>query len=243
MTGGIDLSVGSVAAFSSVVAGDAEPARAPRGAAGRRCRRARRRRPQRLLACSRCGIPPFIATLATMLAAKGGGADARAATSTVAGRLGEQLHGARDEQARSAFLPWTIVVAGLVVLAAWFVLEHTSLGRTVLAVGGSAEARAADGAEDRRAPSGSSTPLAAPAPASPGCSSPRASAPDSRSRASAGSSRRSPRSSSAARCSPAAWARFPRRSPARCCFGLVFNILNFENGLGVISLSAPTGRR
>jgi ribose transport system permease protein len=43
------------------------------------------------------------------------------------------------EKAFSIF-PWSIVVVGLIVIALWFVLEKTSLGRTVLAIGGGEDA-------------------------------------------------------------------------------------------------------
>ena len=137
MTGGIDLSVGSVAAFTSVCAAYLSPygievalpggvlAGAGIGAVNAFCVIVMR-------------IPPFIATLASMLGAKGGALVISGAQTvsvdwtsnfTVFG-MGKALD----------LLPWSIVAVMLVVLLAWAILEHTSLGRTVLAIGGSEEA-------------------------------------------------------------------------------------------------------
>lgn len=137
MTGGIDLSVGTVAALSSVVAALLSPhglvvALAAGVATG-------------LLAGSvnaalivGLRLPPFMATLASMLAAKGtalvisGRRTVPVDWSSGFTKLGMNKIG--------PLVPWTIVVALLVVLLAWWVLERTSLGRTVLAVGGNSEA-------------------------------------------------------------------------------------------------------
>lgn len=137
MTGGIDLSVGSVAAFASVVAAYLSP----EGLAVAL--------PGGVLAGMAFGalnaviiialrVPPFIATLATMLAAKGGALVLSGAQSVSVDwtsnftKLGMQ----------QAFgvLPWTIIIVALVAALAWLTLEHTSLGRTVLAVGGGEDA-------------------------------------------------------------------------------------------------------
>jgi len=148
MTGGIDLSVGSVAAFTSVCAAYLSPWGIEVGLPGG------------VLAGMAIGalnafviiamrVPPFIATLATMLAAKGG-ALVLAGNQTISvdwssnfTRLGMG----------SAFgvVPWTILIVLGVVAAAWIVLEHTSLGRTVLAVGGGEEASSLMGLEVDRA--------------------------------------------------------------------------------------------
>jgi ribose transport system permease protein len=48
-------------------------------------------------------------------------------------------------------LPWTILVALIIVVAAWVVIGRTSLGRTVLAIGGNAEAAHLMGLKTRRA--------------------------------------------------------------------------------------------
>ncbi|MDG4674862.1 ABC transporter permease [Shinella sp. 838] len=137
LTGGIDLSVGSVAAFTSVVAAYMSPygiqVALPCGVAtgvligilngffivGMR-------------------IPPFIATLATMLGAKGGaliisGAD------TIAVDWGSNFTRLGMESVFGLF-PWAILIVAAVAIAFWVLLEHSSLGRVVLAVGGSEDA-------------------------------------------------------------------------------------------------------
>lgn len=137
LTGGIDLSVGSVAAFTSVVAAYMSPygiqVALPGGVAtgvligilngffivGMR-------------------IPPFIATLATMLGAKGGaliisGAD------TIAVDWGSNFTRLGMESVFGLF-PWAILIVAAVAIAFWVLLEHSSLDRVVLAVGGSEDA-------------------------------------------------------------------------------------------------------
>ncbi|MCY6382184.1 ABC transporter permease [Hoeflea prorocentri] len=137
MTGGIDLSVGSVAAFTSVVAAYLSPygievalpggvlAGAAFGAINAFCIIAMR-------------IPPFIATLATMLAAKGG-ALVISGAQTISVDWGSNFTKLGMEKAFNV-VPWTIVIVALVAIVLWAVLEHTSLGRTVLAIGGSEDA-------------------------------------------------------------------------------------------------------
>ena len=71
MTGGIDLSVGSVAALSSVVAAYLSPYGLLPGLLGGLVRRAVWRARSTRLIITRLKILPFIATLATMLAASG----------------------------------------------------------------------------------------------------------------------------------------------------------------------------
>ncbi len=137
MTGGIDLSVGSVAAFTSVVAAYLSPwglqvampaaiaAGIALGGVNALCIVALR-------------IPPFIATLAMMLGAKGGAlviSDAQ----TVAVDWSSNFTRLGMERAVSV-LPWSIVVVIALVAVLWIVLERTSLGLTVLAIGGSEDA-------------------------------------------------------------------------------------------------------
>lgn len=137
ITGGIDLSVGSVAAFTSVVAAYLSPYGIEVAM------------PLAVLAGIAFGalnaffvivlhIPPFIATLATMLGAKGG-ALVISGAETIAVDWGSNFTKMGMEKAFSIF-PWSIVVVGLIVIALWFVLEKTSLGRTVLAIGGGEDA-------------------------------------------------------------------------------------------------------
>ncbi|WP_282077399.1 ABC transporter permease [Epibacterium ulvae] len=137
MTGGIDLSVGSVAAFTSVVAAYLSPygiqvALPGAVAAG--------------LAIGAINaffvvvmrIPPFIATLATMLGAKGG-ALVISGAQTISIDWSSNFTKLGLEKA-FGILPWTIVITALVVFGLWVLLEKTSLGRTVLAIGGGEDA-------------------------------------------------------------------------------------------------------
>lgn len=137
MTGGIDLSVGSVAAFASVIAAYLSPygllvaipgailAGVAFGAVNAFCIIAMR-------------IPPFIATLATMLAAKGG-ALVISGAQTIGVDWGSNFTKLGLEKAFGV-IPWTILIVAFVAFGLWLVLEKTSLGRTVLAIGGSEDA-------------------------------------------------------------------------------------------------------
>lgn len=137
MTGGIDLSVGSVAAFSSVCAAYLSPYGIEVALPGG------------VLAGAAIGglnafiiiamrVPPFIATLATMLAAKGG-ALVISGAQTISVDWTSNFTKLGMEKAFGV-LPWSIVVTMVVVVGGWVILERTSLGRTVLAIGGSEEA-------------------------------------------------------------------------------------------------------
>ncbi|MCP4381408.1 MAG: ABC transporter permease [Hyphomicrobiales bacterium] len=137
MTGGIDLSVGFVAAFSSVCAAYLSPYGIEVALPGG------------ILAGMAFGainafviiimrVPPFIATLATMLAAKGG-ALVISGAETISVDWGTNFTKFGMENA-FGILPWSIVAAVILAIAAWFILEQTSLGRTVLAIGGGDEA-------------------------------------------------------------------------------------------------------
>lgn len=139
MTGGIDLSVGSVAAFTSVVAAYLSPygiqlALPGAVAAGLAI--------GALNALFVVGmrIPPFIATLATMLGAKGG-ALVISGAETISVDW-ESNFTALGMKQIFGFMPWSIVITLLLVVLLWIVLERTSLGRTVLAVGGGEDASA-----------------------------------------------------------------------------------------------------
>ncbi len=148
LTGGIDLSVGSVAAFTSIVAAYASPhgiavalplavlAGLGFGAFNGFCIIALR-------------IPPFIATLATMLGAKGG-ALIIADRQTVAVDWSSDFTNLGMQKALGLF-PWAIVIVAGVAVVAWVVLERTALGRTVLAVGGGEDASVLMGLDVRRA--------------------------------------------------------------------------------------------
>jgi len=148
MTGGIDLSVGSVAAFSSVVAAYLSPyglavaipgavaAGMAFGAINSFCIIVLR-------------IPPFIATLATMLAAKGG-ALVISGAQTISVDWGSNFTKLGMGQA-FGLLPWAILIVIGLTIVLWIVLERTSLGRTVLAIGGSEDASQLMGLKVNRA--------------------------------------------------------------------------------------------
>ena len=135
-TGGIDLSVGAVAALGSVVSALASPSGEAAGlAAGAGAG----------LAVGlvngfvvvRLGIAPFIATLATMLGARGlallAAGDATVSASYESGftDFGQgDLFG----------FPVPAAVALAVYVLGWVLLERTAFGRTVLAIGGNEEA-------------------------------------------------------------------------------------------------------
>lgn len=234
MTGGIDLSVGTVAALSSVVAAllspfglvVALPAAVLTGLA---------------VGALNAGLivglrlPPFMATLASMLAAKG-------TALVVSDNRAVPVDWTSDFTALGMnkigpLVPWTIVVAGLVAFAAWHVLERTPLGRTVLAVGGNAEAAHLMGLKTRRALilvylfSGACAGLAGVFLAS-------------------GYGAGQPLEGAGWELAAIAsvvvggtlltggMGSVPATVAGALLFGLVFNLLNFENGKGVISLSA-----
>lgn len=137
MTGGIDLSVGSVVAFTSVIAAYLSPYGLEVAVPGS------------ILAGIGLGginafciislrIPPFIATLATMLGAKGG-ALVISGAETIGVDWSSNFTKLGMEKAFDT-IPWFILIAAFVALLLWVVLEKTSLGRTVLAIGGSEDA-------------------------------------------------------------------------------------------------------
>ncbi|MEY8099654.1 ABC transporter permease [Falsihalocynthiibacter sp. S25ZX9] len=148
ITGGIDLSVGSVAAFSSVIAAYLSPfglqVALPLavvvgmmfGAFNAFC-------------IIQLRIPPFIATLATMLGAKGG-ALVISGASTVAVDWGSNFTRMGMEKAFGLF-PWSIVIVAIVGILLWVILETTSLGRTILAIGGGEDASVLMGLKVNRA--------------------------------------------------------------------------------------------
>ena len=147
MTGGIDLSVGAVAALASVVAALLSPfgliVALPAGVltglfAGL------------LNAGMVTGmkLPPFMATLASMLAAKGA-ALWLSNNSTVPVDWTSDFTKLGMNKVFTVF-PITIIVALAVVIAAWIITERSSLGRTVLAIGGNAEAAHLMGLKTRR---------------------------------------------------------------------------------------------
>lgn len=234
LTGGIDLSVGSVAAFTSVVAAYLSPygieialpgavaAGLAFGAFNAIC-------------VTALGIPPFIATLATMIGAKGG-ALVISGAQTIAVDWGSNFTKLGMEKALN-IVPWTIVVVAVVVVVLWIILEKTSLGRTVLAVGGGEEASLMMGLNVNRAKffayalSGGCAGLAGVFLAS-------------------GFGAGQPLEGIGWELSAIAavvvggtlltggMGSIPATIAGALLLGLVFNILNFENGKGIISFSA-----
>lgn len=137
VTGGIDLSVGSVAAFASVVAAYLSPygliVALPAGVLAGLALGA-----VNAFAVVRLRVAPFIATLATMLAARGL-ALLLADNQTVSVDWGSDFTQLGMGRA-FGLLPWTIVLTFLVAVAGWVLLERTAFGRTALAIGGGEEA-------------------------------------------------------------------------------------------------------
>jgi ribose transport system permease protein len=137
MTGGIDLSVGSVAAFASVVAAYLSPyglqVALPGGVLAGMAFGA-----LNAFVIIAMRVPPFIATLASMLGAKGG-ALVLSGAETISIDWASNFT-ALGMQQLFGIIPWTIVIVALVAFLAWIVLEQTPLGRTVLAIGGSEDA-------------------------------------------------------------------------------------------------------
>ena len=94
-------------------------------------------------------LPPFVATLAAMLGSSG-------LALTVSDNRAVSVDWTSDFTALgmnkvAGLLPWTILVAAVVVAFAWFLFARTSLGRTLLAVGGNAEAAHLMGLKTTRA--------------------------------------------------------------------------------------------
>lgn len=234
MTGGIDLSVGSVAAFTSVVAAYLSPygieVALPGGVLAGMAFGA-----INAFVIIAMRVPPFIATLATMLGAKGG-ALVLSGAETIAVDWGSNFTKLGLGKAFD-ILPWSIVIVGAVAIIAWLILERTSLGRTVLAVGGSEEASTLMGLRVNRAKafvyifSGACAGLAGVILAS-------------------GFGAGQPLEGIGWELSAIAsvvvggtlltggLGSIPATVAGALLLGLVFNILNFENGKGTISLSA-----
>jgi ribose transport system permease protein len=136
MTGGIDLSVGSTAALGSVVAAYASPYGAVpgllAGVGAGLCVGA-----VNAVTVTRLNIMPFIATLATMLAASGtallvaGNQSVGVSWDTAFTWLG---------QGNLAGLPVPAVIAAAAYALGSLVLNLTATGRTVLAIGGNEDA-------------------------------------------------------------------------------------------------------
>jgi galactofuranose transport system permease protein len=137
MTGGIDLSVGSVAAFTSVVAAYLSPwgieVALPGGVLVGMAFGA-----LNAFFIIAMRVPPFISTLATMLGAKGG-ALVISGAQTISVDWGSNFTKLGMEKLFGV-MPYAILMVAVVAVLAWIVLEQTSLGRTVLAIGGGEDA-------------------------------------------------------------------------------------------------------
>ena len=160
MTGGIDLSVGSVAALSSVVAAHLSHYGLFPGLAGGLCAGLFAGTLNALI-ITRLKIMPFIATLATMLAASGtalllaNNQSVSVSYETYFTNLGQGdlLSFMRPEWVDAddvgilggvlGFIlsfPTPAFIALAAYIAGWIVINHTAFGRHVLAVGGGTEA-------------------------------------------------------------------------------------------------------
>jgi ribose transport system permease protein len=136
MTGGIDLSVGSTAAMASVVAALLSPYGLVPGLLGGVAAGAVVGVLNGLIV-TRLGILPFIATLATMLAASGTGlllADNQSVSVSYETAFTELGQGDR------LGLPVPALMAAAAYVLGWVLLNFTAFGRYVLAVGGGEDA-------------------------------------------------------------------------------------------------------
>ncbi|MBA4491823.1 ribose ABC transporter permease [Paracoccus sp. S1E-3] len=142
LTGGIDLSVGSILALAAVVAVGATITPGFAWAAI----------PLALLAGAACGLvngsliawlglPPFIVTLGALTAVRGV-ARLAAGDSTV---FNSDLPFSVIGNGNLLGVPWLVVIAFLVILLSWVILRRTVLGTWIYAVGGNAEAAALAG--------------------------------------------------------------------------------------------------
>lgn len=142
LTGGIDLSVGSIIALAAVVAVGATLTPGLAWAAI----------PLALLAGAACGLvngsliawlglPPFIVTLGALTAVRGV-ARLAAGDSTV---FNSDLPFSVIGNGTLLGVPWLVVIAFLVILLSWVILRRTVLGTWIYTVGGNAEAAALAG--------------------------------------------------------------------------------------------------
>ena len=137
LTGGIDLSVGSILAAAAMVTMLVSTAPALGALAI----------PAGLLAGVGCGaangaliaglgLPPFIVTLGSLTAVRGIARLIGHDTTVFNPDLGFAFLG--NESLLG--VPWLVVIAGLVIVASWFVLRRTVFGLRVYAVGGNVHA-------------------------------------------------------------------------------------------------------
>lgn len=163
ITGGIDLSVGSVLALSGVVAALLVKAGVPIPVAmfggvvvGGLCGLVNG------LCVTRLGLPPFIATLGMMLVARGlalqiTGARPVSGLGDAFGELGNGAlfrisHIGADGFPDTVFpgIPYPVIIMVVLAVAVSIMLTRTSLGRHIYAVGSNAEAARLSGVNVRR---------------------------------------------------------------------------------------------
>ncbi|MDB5474089.1 MAG: sugar transporter permease [Devosia sp.] len=135
MTGGIDLSVGTVAALGSVTAAYASPY-GPLAGIGAGVGVGLFVGLINALLITRMHIMPFIATLATMLAASG---SALLFANNRSVPVSYQSGFTELGQGNFLGLPIPAIIAAIAFILGWLVLNYTATGRGVLAVGGSEE--------------------------------------------------------------------------------------------------------
>jgi len=163
LTGGIDLSVGSVLALSGVVAALSVKAGIPVAPAmllgiamGAACGMVNG------LCITRLGLPPFIATLGMMLVARGialqaTGARAVSGLGEAFGTLGNGSLGRVEHIDDQGFpdvsfpgIPYPVLLMAVLAIASAVLLARTRLGRHIHAVGSNAEAARLSGVDVRR---------------------------------------------------------------------------------------------
>ena len=137
LTGGIDLSVGSVLAVSAVSAmvvslmpelGWAAVPVALLVGLGLGALNG--------LLVAYAGLPPFIVTLGSMTALRGLAYLLAGGTTVINSKIGFAWIG----NAYLGPLPWIVIIAFLVILLTWFILRHTVLGVHIYGVGGNPQA-------------------------------------------------------------------------------------------------------
>jgi ribose transport system permease protein len=137
LTGGIDLSVGSLVAVAGVVAAKASGSGAIASLVGGVAAATVLGLTNGVLV-AKVRLPPFIVTLAMMIAARGGVLGATAEASLRVDRAAAGLIWlGRGELAG---LPVPVVIFGLAYAAGWFALKYTRWGRGVYAVGDNQDA-------------------------------------------------------------------------------------------------------
>ncbi|TCL06399.1 MULTISPECIES: ABC transporter permease subunit [Sodalis] len=133
LTGGIDLSVGSMLGATAVVAmlASLDPALAYFSI------------PLALMAgllmglingvlVAYCGLPPFIVTLGTYTALRGAAYLLADGTTVINSSINFEWIG----NSYLGMVPWLIIIALAVIVACWFILRRTTLGVHIYAVGG-----------------------------------------------------------------------------------------------------------